>query len=1087
MSPLAFLVVLAVAPGADPATEEFFETSVRPVLADHCYSCHGPDKQKGGVRLDGPDFLFKEIDGNEPLVKPKDVKTSRVLAAVRHEGDYPMPPKGKLTPAQIGALEKWVAMGAPWPAVAVPSKAVDAKQHWAFQPIARSEPPAGSDPSPIDRFVKAKLAANGLTLSAPADRAVWLRRVTFDLTGLPPTPEELSAFEQSSITNLQSEMERVVDRLLASPAYGERWGRHWLDVARYADTREAGFQIDTRYPFAWTYRDWVIRAFNADLPFDEFVVRQLAADRVVDRHDHPEVAALGFLTVGRRFSNGNEPNAQDMIDDQLDVICRGLMGLTVTCARCHDHKFDPIPTRDYYSLYAVFNGEKLADRPTAATLEDRAKLVEFEAEAVRRRQAWEDYAVGMYPKLFGGDVHSAKGYADSMMEWHTSLTGEVVLPKEVKSRKLSERRRSILSGLSKQGWHPVLGPWFVMAKLPPTKYAEALADIAETDLKVNPLVAALFRDKPVPATAAEAAARYGELFAAVDQKWRAKLDAVRKDGLPFTKLGDPPADEVLKVLIGADGFGYYPIEKMQSVFNGADRQKYIKLKDKITELRTEPTSPPHAMVVEDSEKPQVQRVFVRGNPGTPGPEVPRQFLAVATAGERTPFGKTNRLDLAKAVVSPGNPLTARVWANRVWGHLFGVGLVRTASDFGVRGDQPTHPELLDYLASEFVADGWSTKRLIRGIVLSRTYGQSSADRPEAFAKDPQNTLLWRMNRRRLDFEAYRDATLRTAGVLDPTFGGPAPDLATEPANHKRTVYTKVDRIALSALHRAFDFANPDLHTPARYVTTVPQQAVLLLNHPFAADAARAFAARVDKQAGTADPAEWVTAAYGIALGREPTTAEKELAVRFLTTARSPRTPEVRPVYWVYGLANWDREGKMLSGFKPLPVFEGDAWRDAAKAGKAQLTADGGRAMTGTNVVLVRRWVAPAAGKVRLDGEFKLKDPTAAASAVVVSSVRGVLDAWDHDADGVHTETDDVTVASGEALDFFVEPAADKPGGVEYDWRFTVEAVDSPAMGRMVWNSTGHFDGPPPPPAKALTVREQFAQVLLMTNEFATLD
>lgn len=1083
MTPL-LLVVAAVSAPPDRATEAYFETHVRPLFAEHCARCHSGDKAKGGVRLDTPQGLFEDT-GEGHLIKRGDPDGSRLVRSVRWGDDYAMPPKGQLPTEDVKRIEEWVRRGAAWPA---PTDDKPAAKHWAFESVVNPPvPPGPADLGPVDRFLRAKQTAAGLSFAPRADPRVLLKRVHYDLTGLPPTAAELSAFAADpSPENLA----RVVDALLASPAFGERWGRHWLDVARYADSREAGFQVDTRYPFAWTYRDWVIDAFNRDVPFDRFVVRQIAADHATADPTDPDLAALGFLAVGRRFSPAAEGNVNDIIDDQLDVIGRGLMGLSIGCARCHDHKFDPIPIKDYYSLYGVLAGVQFEDRPIAGSNAERAAIAAFDAEMVRRRQKYEDYVLDQHGVMFPGST-TAAGYAASLMAWHKAKDDkDVPLPEGAAKTSLEERRFGYLKAYAKQKSHPVFGPFFAFEKLADEGFAAKSADTLKAevgdDRPWNSLVDSLFRDKPAPKSLAEVADRYGRLFSDVDARWRTQLGGPRDKGVPFTGFADPAADGVLDILVGEDGLGYVPADECHFVFDGEQRDKYLALKKAMADLKLEPTAPPHAMAVADPDDPVDPYVFIRGKPGSQGMAVPRRFLAVATVGEPEPFPRgTGRLDLAEAIVDPANPLTARVWVNRVWGHLFGEGIVRTPSDFGTRGDPPTHPALLDHLAGEFVRDGWSTKRLVRTLVLSRAYAQASDSRPDGVAADPENKLLWRANRRRLDLEGLRDGMLAVAGVLDRTAGGRSIDLSADPTNHRRTVYAKVDRVALSTLHRAFDFANPDLHTPSRFVTTVPQQTVLLLNHPFAADAARQLAARVDTGTDSSDPAAWVDTAYHTALGRAPTIEESTAAVRFLTKSKTPLPPVSRPVYWVYGTANWDNDTRRLSGFAPLTEFAGDSWveagRAADKAGK--LTAFGGRTAADANRVLVRRWVAPTGGSVRLDGRFAPEQD--GATAVAVGSKVGVVGTWTGKDDGL-TTVPAVKVVAGETLDFFVVPAdGDKPAG--FDWRFTVAAVDSPKMGKMVWNSAGHFDGPAPPAVAPLTPKQQLAQVLLLSNEFATLD
>jgi mono/diheme cytochrome c family protein len=708
----------------DPQALEFFEKNVRPVLVENCHSCHGSAKQKGGLRLDSRASLLQGGDSG-PVLNRTDPEKSLLLQAVRQEGDLKMPPKGKLDARAIQALTAWVKMGSPWPAEVAQGKTPTrngvavSSQHWAFQPVRKPAIPTVKNKAwvrtPIDAFVLARLEEKGLTPAPPADRRTLIRRVTFDLIGLPPTPEEVAAFEADRSPGAY---ERLIDRLLASPHYGERWGRHWLDVARYADTKGYVFTEERRFPYAYTYRDYVIHAFNTDLPYDRFVLEQLAADQLPLGEDHRPLAAMGFLTLGRRFLN----NPHDIIDDRMDVTVRGLQGLTVGCARCHDHKYDPIPQTDYYSLYGVF----------ASSVEPRD-----------------------LPLL--GQPEPTEAYASY------------------------ERERK--------------------------KREEAVAQFRE---------------------------EHKSELAAGNRKFRDELRALQKkiDAWDVTAAG----------------------------------------------------APARAMVLNDAPVPRTPHVFKRGNPNLLGDEVPRQYLQVVTGAERKPFRQgSGRLELAQAIANSGNPLTARVLVNRVWGWHFGQGIVRTPSDFGLRGEPPTHPELLDYLAATFVENGWSIKRLHRLLLLSSTYCQASDTSPATVALDPDNRLLGRMNRQRLDFESLRDALLAVAGRLDPTAGGRPVELTTAPFSTRRSVYGFIDRQNLPGVFRMFDFASPDASTPRRYVTTVPQQALFLMNSPFVVEQARHFAARPEL-AGLSEE-ERLQRMYRLAYGRAAEPEEIELGQRFLAAAR----------------------------------------------------------------------------------------------------------------------------------------------------------------------------------------------------------
>jgi mono/diheme cytochrome c family protein len=641
-----FALVWTILPGAlaiTPQETEFFEKQVRPVLAEQCYKCHGADKQKGALRVDSRAAILKGTDEG-PVVVPGHPEQSEFIKSIKHVGDSKMPEKAdKLPDSQIAALEQWVKMGMPWPdneGPVKPAASLDvAKTHWSLQPIKEVAPPVVKDPqhwaqSPVDQFILAKLEEKNLKPSPRAGKRTLLRRATFDLLGLPPTEAEVEAFEKD---NSPEAFAKVVDRLLASPHYGERWGRYWLDVARYADTKGylAGGE-ERRYPFSWTYRDWVIGAFNSDLPYDQFVIDQIAGDRVATKDDPRPMAALGFLTLGRRFLNSQA----DIIDDRIDVVCRGLMGLTVGCARCHDHKFDPILQKDYYALYGVF----------ASSIEPAAK--DLPVLPANRDAATE----AEYQKQVG------------------VLEGNIA--------KFLDERRALYALRTL----PFLG---VPAVIPP--------DVAERLL---------------------------------------------------------------------------------------DKQAHLeltKLKNKVDELNAGPLAPPRPQAMVDAPQPMNPHVFIRGNPGRPGEAVPRRFIQVLSGGNPKPFTDgSGRLELAKSIADKHNPLTARVFVNRVWNLHFGAGFVRTPGDFGTKGEPPTHPELLDYLAAHFMADGWSVKKLQRAIMLSSVYQQTSDLRTDAAQVDPENRLLWHMNRRRLDFEAMRDSLLAVAGQLDGTIGGRPVDLTTAP-------------------------------------------------------------------------------------------------------------------------------------------------------------------------------------------------------------------------------------------------------------------------------------------------------------------
>ncbi|MFL5246162.1 MAG: PSD1 and planctomycete cytochrome C domain-containing protein [Gemmataceae bacterium] len=903
---IAFCMGLANAPlsGSEPKSPiitpqqiEFFESRVRPVLIENCFSCHGPKKQMAGLRLDSLAALLKGGDDG-PVVKPGLPDDSLLIQAIRQVGDLKMPPKKKLKTEEAESLAAWVTMGVPWPDSAQSKDAEAGRKHWAFQPVRNPKAPQVKDGqwprSPIDRFILTRLEEKKLAPSAPADRRTLLRRVTFDLIGLPPTPDEITAFEKDVSADAYA---KVVDRLLASPHYGERWGRHWLDVARYADTKGYVFFEESEYPWAYTYRDYVVRSFNEDLPYDQFIVQQLAADRLDLGKDRRPLTALGFLTVGGHFMS----NPHDIIDDRIDVVTRGLMGLTVTCARCHDHKFDPIPTKDYYSLYGVF----------ASSVEPRVPPVFADPPATPAYEAFAKELKSREGKL----AAFLKSKQDEVSNAAKTRVAEYLLAAHsLRDRPKTEDFMLIADGgdlnpamvirwqaylnRTRKKHHPVFAPWHAFAALAEREFADkasaiclALASQKDPERPINDLVAKAFMEKP-PQSLAEVAQRYADLLNATEKLWQESVKrAADTHGAPPASLPDPIREELRQVFHGADA----PPNLTAGLFNSLDLLPDRPSQAKLDELRkavdqwraTGPGAPPRAMVLEDAPVSFEPRVFLRGNPNQLGDAVPRQFCEVLSGSKRTPFKEgSGRLELARAIADKNNPLTARVLVNRVWMHHFGAGLVRTPSDFGLRSDPATHPELLDYLATYFVEHGWSIKKLHRHILLSAVYQQKSDDRPEPQRLDPSNRLLWKMNRRRLDFEATRDALLAVSGKLDRTIGGPSVKDIFAPAATRRTLYGYVDRLKVPGLYRSFDYPGADATNPQRDQTTVPQQALFMMNNPFVIECCKSLRERLDVES-VKETEEKVCHIYRLLYGRPPAKEELVLAQDFLTKDKDP--------------------------------------------------------------------------------------------------------------------------------------------------------------------------------------------------------
>jgi hypothetical protein len=892
----------------DPKQIEFFEKKIQPIFKENCYKCHSVEagKSKGKLTLDTREGLAKggETGG---LIKPGDPDHSLMITAVGYKDpDLQMPPKGeKLAKEQIDDLIAWVKMGAPDPrkpsSNAVVSKLSGltdkARAHWAYQPVKKptkfptvknaawlQNPATPNSFNPIDAFVLQKIEEKGMAPSPPTDKATLLRRATYDLIGLPPTTEEQDAFIRDGSPNA---FVKVVDRLLASPHYGERWGRFWLDTARYADTiggdRGDNNRTDYRYPFAWTYRDWVIKAFNADLPYDQFVKQQLAAD-LIPKNPVENLAALGFLTVGERFGNPN-----DVINDRIDVVSKGFLAMTVACARCHDHMFDPIPTTDYYALHGVFASiTEPREKPLISPPEKKALLEDFEKQLAAMEQENRDkfyQMAGDYNNMF---LPKAGAYLLAAYKSRGSASAEDQLAAAamIKDENLEREMVNQLRGEMNRD-DAVFGPLKRFADGGDSWKEIAKVIVANKNKKYNPIVAAAFLGA-APNSTLDLLAIYGKIFAQVADKGRdyVKAAAATKSGpvpgfdqptaqLLNTPFEIPPAGE-----LNTDGVRDYS-NRWPLQMRGKAGFIFAKINNL---LLTHDGAPKRAMVVKDKDHPENTAVMIRGQAETRGDVVPRRFLEVLSPGGKpTPFKVgSGRLELAEAIASKNNPLTARVIVNRVWMHHFGEGFVRTPDDLGTQSEPPTHPELLDYLASYFMEQGWSFKKLHKLIMLSKVYQESSValGQDDNVNKDPENRLLWRANVRRLDFEAMRDSLLVFSGKLDRAVGGQPVNLTDEPYSHRRSVYGYIDRGNVPELMAHFDFSRPDMPNSKRTTTVVPQQALFLMNSPMSADTARSVMQRLDVAKADTNVAR-VNAIYSVVFQRSPKQNEVPLAFAFV--------------------------------------------------------------------------------------------------------------------------------------------------------------------------------------------------------------
>jgi hypothetical protein len=1069
-------VLLAAQAGAQTPAIDLFEKKIRPVLASRCYACHSASSQKveGGLRLDTGQGITR--GGNSgSLIDPGDVDRSLILRALRHTDPSLRMPPGKPLPAEVVAdFETWIRAGAPTPDdVKSPVAGTGtSKTLWSLKrPVAAVPPPVRDKKwarTDIDRFVLSRLEEKNITPAPEADKRTLIRRASYDLIGLPPTQAEIDIFlkDTSPIA-----YEKLVDRLLASPHYGERWGRHWLDVARYADSVNDSVNAGQRFPWSYTYRDWVIRSLNEDLPYDKFLLYQLAADRIPGL-DKSQSAALGFLSLGREFPK----SVPETVDDRIDAVARGMLGFTVACARCHDHKYDPIPTKDYYSFYSIFSNVRdpvelpVLGKPGAST----AKDLMYEERLARIRKADQDYRVrrnGEMVAFFKTQTAEYLLAAQDATRLSNTEIEELVRDRQLNLHVLSRWRRALDD--SKKSGEPVFLLWHRAVGLDAKAFAVKWPQTLTSAPEGNPLLAAELRQHPADSLK-EVAETYARVLRAHDRVE------------PFSQAAE---EQLRTTMRGPSSPADVPLSEFELIYSEGDGNNTRDIKVRYGMALAQYAydgAPPRAMALEDVPKPVPAHVFVRGNPNNPGAETPPHFLTCIAGGAPETFRDgSGRLDLARAIISPANPLTARVIVNRVWMHHFGFGLVRTPSDFGLRGDPPTHPELLDALAVQFVESGWSLKKLHRAIMLSAVYRQSSSDNEAARKIDPENLLLWRMNRRRLDIESLRDSMLAASGRLD-SRASPLPfSLNSQPSVPRRTVYGFIERGRIPAVLSSFDFASPDQHAPMRFVTTVPQQALFFLNSPFVAEQAEALAAR--SAAHAKNDAERITALYSFVFGRDPQETELAAGLAFTKAGAARPTPEESSSSpWQYGIGEPDPQSGKLKSFVPFPSYSDERWQGGAALpaktfGMACLRASGGEPGELPGQAVVRRWISPVTGSMTIEGTLRHGQPAVpygdGVRGRILSSRLGELASWSVNGGSAEAKLTGVSVQKGDILDFVVDGRAD-PENDAFSWAPVIK------VGHDTWNAKDSFAGPAP---RRLDVWAQYAQVLLETSEFAFVD
>ena len=1096
---------------------EDFETRIRPVLAEHCFECHGAERADGGLRLDtAAGFMAGGSRGSMLL---PEVDREGLITPVLHNKAPFDHPQITLTSQAFGDLRDWIKQGAPWPEIAsgvVNSDMADyvqraKKEHWAYQPVLKPALPVTKQSdwvtSPIDAFVLARLEEAGLSPSAVAEPAALLRRIYYDLIGLPPGFEAIETFKQD---HSREAIEKVIDELLAMPQYGERWGRYWLDVARYSDTRGFGDVTNQYFPFPHTYRDYVIRAFNEDVPYDQFILEQLAADQLAQGEDNRALAAMGFITLGRQFPG--DRNAT--LDDQIDVVMRGLQGLTVSCARCHDHKFDPIPTADYYSLYGVFRSSHrpselpLIEEPDTASPEYQA----YKEELNKRKGALKEYLAQVHVELLNT--------TRSRTEAYLGLAYRVMKTEDHKGIK-ADINQLELSWETTQDWvvylktqgeahDPVFGLWWALAQLEAVTFKDKAPDIIKAYLSASsverPMSIAVKSHfiNEMPATMEAVNAFYGELLNAADQEWKDLLAAYTQrvvvdaevtfpDGLP-----NPEREVLRQVFYARDSPANITVAQVEGRSSYMVRRKIEERRTAIAQhISTHPSRPDRAMVLADADTPYEPYIFSRGREGNMGESVPRRFLEVLSGQERLAFTQgSGRLDLAQHIASKENPLTARIMVNRIWMHHFAQALVGTPSDFGAMGAEPTHPALLDYLASTFMEEDWSIKKLHKRIMLSSTYLQSSAETAAALAQDPDNKLYWHFARRRLDFEAMRDTLLLAADNLDTTLGGHSIDITEAPYPNRRTVYAEIDRQNLPAVFATFDFAAPTSHSAKRFETTVPQQSLYMMNNPFVAEQARKVAVTA-AGAGPNSSEARIQAMYRKIFAREATVRELELGVAFVegmsdTEPLALALPEEKND-WLYGYGTVDESSARTTTFTAFPFWSGEAYQGdgdwpEGNLGYAKLAARGGHPGDEDHAV-IRRWVSPVDSTIAMVGELHHYSAMGdGIKAYVISSRAGIL--WSSDLqDGMTlTEFQDSPIQKGDTVDLIVTSKGEAAEDA-FRWhpRLYLSAPDAAQYPKQDWLTRFDFVGPPKETPEPLGAWDQYAQVLLMSNEFIFVD
>ena len=939
------------------------------------------------------------------------------------------------------------------------------KDFWAYKAPVNHDVPSNEGAwgkNAIDAFIFENLLKNKLSPSPEAEKRTLIRRVYFDLTGLPPSFTEVEAFvkDQSS-----SAYEKLIDKLLASPRYGERWGRHWLDVARYADTQGYNFTRSNKYPFAYTYRDYVIQSFNEDKPYDVFIKEQLAADLMNLKGDAKKnLAALGFLTTGERFLN----KVDEIINDRIDVTTQAFLAMTVACSRCHDHKVDPIPAADYYSMYGIFKScqePKLEDLPMIGETKDKKA---HEKYLVDREKLLKDLA-DKENQIFEKSRKEWPAFADGVIDYIAQYRINI------KREKRDYKGRALRSGHI-----DLLKNYISGGEGKKDKFYALLHHIyhRSNDKDVKNLVND-YKKRP------ETPEKLRQLLSKKEFTKRVEIYHLYRD-LISQSFGKAKQDksyaEVREYVFGKKFNEIYNKFPKRKVVERNERDQLTKIENKLKDLMTSKGAPPRAMVVTDKSKPYNPYIFIRGKAHDRGPKVKRRFPQVVSysAGHKEFKKGSGRLELAEAIADPKNPLTSRVLVNRIWQWHFGEGIVSTPSNFGQMGLPPSNLKLLDHLAIKFIEGGWSIKKLHKYIMTSATYRQSSIIRNDMEAVDGANKYLWRMNMRRLEWESMRDSMLKASNTLVERSGGQAENIMVFRKANIRSVYGFLDREKVPGALKSFDFPTPQVTCEARIKTVVPQQGLFLMNSKMVMDCSKVIASSLK---GLKSNREKVNLLFKNTLSRLPTANELQKAMLFVEQNKakfSYRKPEIE-----FGIARIS-ENK-LTGFKRFEKFTNKTWQFNGKFPHpkyeyASLKSNGGH--PGGNFPVVRKLSFFESGELSLQGTLKHPNNKGDGVRAVLFLNGSKVQAWKSHNNSVSTRHASLKVKSGDVVELAVEPTATH-GFDSYTWVKKLKLNQDGKLKEI--DLQAEFSSSQGGGSASYSVWDALAQVMLMSNEFLYVD